>query len=173
MGHIHTHKGSRHQEERREAARKPEAEQGATGIERWHHPVDLMRRMLAWRPFEGTPFELWREGRLMEVPEFDMKETDDAFVLKADLPGIDVNDLDINLVHNRLTISGSRTEEKEKKGETYHINERAFGSFSRSFMLREATDSDKVEADLSNGVLTITVPKLPGAQPKRVEVKTS
>lgn len=177
MAHVQTHKEA---EKPRKAAPStkaaaPETEKTtAPAIERWHHPIDLMRRMLAWRPFEAiSPFELWREGQLMEAPDFDMKETDNSFVLKADLPGIEVKDLDIQLVNNRLTVSGSRAEETEKKGETYHITERAFGSFSRSFPLPAETDSDKVEADLTNGVLTITVPKLPGARPKQVEVKSS
>lgn len=169
MAHIQTHK---------ETQKKPKATSGEAqgearepAIERWHHPIDVMRRMLAWRPFEAiSPFEL---GPLMEAPDFDMKETDEAFVFKADLPGIDAKELDIQLVHNRLTVSGSRQEEKERKGETYHFTERASGSFSRSFPLPEETDSDKVEADLSSGVLTITVPKLPGARAKQVEVKSS
>lgn len=177
MAHIHTHREAGKNPAEAAPAKAPEPEkkeQQAPSIERWHHPMDLMRRMMAWRPFEAiSPFEAWREGTLMEVPDFDVKETDQAFVLKADLPGIDVKDLDIRLVQNRLTVSGTRTEEKEQKGERYYVTERAFGSFTRSFTLPEATNSDKVDADLSNGVLTITIPKLPGARAKQVEVKSS
>ena len=177
MAHVQTHKEAGKPQKTASSAKaaEPETEKKpAPAIERWHHPMDLMRRMLAWRPFDAvSPFELWREGSLMEAPDFDMKETDNAFILKADLPGIESKDLDIQLIKNRLTVSGSRAEEKERKGETYHITERAFGSFSRSFPLPAETDSDKVAADLTNGVLTITVPKVPGARPKQVEVKSS
>lgn len=142
-------------------------------VERWHRPRDFMRRLLARSPFDAiAPVRLWREARLMEAPDFDVKESDDAFTFKADVPGIDAKHLDVRLAQNRLTVDGYRAEEKEHRGETYYVSERASGSFSRSFILPEATDNERVDADLTDGVLTITVPKLPAARAKQIKINT-
>jgi HSP20 family protein len=90
---------------------------------------------------------------------FDVRETSDAFILQADMPGVVEKDIDISLANNRLTISGKRESEQEVKGETYYRSERTWGNFSRSFTLPTDVDANKVGAELKNGVLVISLPK--------------
>jgi HSP20 family protein len=105
------------------------------------------------------------------LPSFEVKETKDSYVFKADLPGVKQEDLNISLTGNRLTISGQRNEEKKDEGETHYVHERSFGSFSRSFSLPEGIDAEHVQADLKDGVLNVVVPKKPEVQPKRILIK--
>jgi len=86
-------------------------------------------------------------------------------------PGVREEDLDISLTGNRLTVSGKREEEHREEDDRYYAYERSYGSFSRSFTLPEGGDVDHARADLSNGVLTVTLPKRPEVQPKKIEVK--
>ncbi|HEX2881841.1 MAG TPA: Hsp20/alpha crystallin family protein, partial [Polyangiaceae bacterium] len=101
------------------------------------------------------------------------KEKPEAFVLKADLPGVKTDDLDVQANGNRITVSGKREEEKEEKGATEYRMERSYGSFSRSFALPEAIDSSKVNAELKDGVLTLTVPKKVVQPATPIKVKAS
>jgi len=105
------------------------------------------------------------------VPTFDVKETKDSFVFRADLPGVKDSDVDISLTGNRLTISGRRQEENKEEGEQFYAYERSYGSFSRSFTLPEGIDAEHVQADLKDGVLTVVLPKKPEVQPKRIALK--
>jgi HSP20 family protein len=100
-----------------------------------------------------------------------VKETKDAYVFKADLPGIREEDLDISLTGNRLTVSGKREEEKREEDDRFYAYERSYGSFSRSFTLPEGIDVEHAQADLNDGVLTVSVPKKPEVKPKKIEVK--
>lgn len=136
-------------------------------------PFRLMRDFLRWDPFrEMSP--LWNpETSSAFAPAFEIKETKDAYVFKADVPGVKEADIDVTVTGNRLTVSGQRSEEKEDKGETYYSCERRYGSFSRAYTLPEGVDTANVHADLKAGVLTVAVPKLPGAQPKKVAVKSA
>ena len=131
-----------------------------------------MRELLRWDPFtEMTP--TWASTEVQAfMPNFEVKETQSAFVFKADMPGIEEKDLDVNLTNNRLTISGKRESEKTEKNETYYTTERSYGSFTRAFTLPEGFDGDKVSAELSRGVLCITIPKKPETQPKKVSVQS-
>jgi HSP20 family protein len=103
---------------------------------------------------------------------FEVKETKDAFIFKADVPGIEPQDLEVKLENNRLSISGKREQEKTEKGDTYYACERSYGSFVRSFTLPEGVDAEKIGADLKNGVLTLTLPKQPEAKPKQISVRS-
>jgi HSP20 family protein len=134
-------------------------------------PFEMMRQMLRWDPF-AEMFPAWGPGEGF-APDFDVKETKDAIVFKADLPGVEIKDLDIKLMNNRLTISGKKEEEKEEKTDTFYRRERSSGSFTRSFTLPEGVDADRIEAELKSGVLCLTLPKKPEAQPKQVSVKGS
>ena len=104
------------------------------------------------------------------VPAMDLVETEDHFVLRADLPGMTENDVSIELEDNVLTLAGERKSEHEARGEGYYRVERASGSFSRSLTLPEGIDPDSVEAAFENGVLEVRVPKPEERKPRRVSI---
>ncbi len=142
----------------------------APPVARGWDPFRTMSELLRWDPFaELVPpvaKEMWFE------PAFEVKETPNAYVFKADLPGIKNEDLDVKLAGNRLTVNGKREAEKREKTDTYYTYERSYGSFVRSFTLPEGIDGDKIAADLKDGVLTVTLPKKPEVVPRQVEVKS-
>jgi HSP20 family protein len=134
-------------------------------------PWRTMRALLSWDPFrEMAPFPA-EERAYAIAPAFDVKEAKDCYLFKADVPGIAEKDLEVTMTGNRLTVSGKREAEKEEKTDRYYTYERNFGSFTRSFTLPDGTDVDKLRALLEQGVLTITVPKKPEVQPRKIEVK--
>ena len=135
-------------------------------------PFKTMRELLRWDPFsEMAP--LWTSQDVQSfVPNFEVKETQNSFVFKADMPGVEDKDLEVNLTNNRLSISGKRETEKTERNETYYTSERSYGSFTRAFTLPEGIDSDKVSAELARGVLSITIPKKPETEPKKVSVQS-
>ena len=131
-------------------------------------PFRMMDALLRWDPFRG---EWGGFGQSVEfVPRFDVKETKDAYVISADLPGVKDEDLNVSLNGNLLTISGTREEEHQEAGESYYAMERSHGSFARSFTMPDGVDGDSVTADLKQGVLTVRIPKKPEAQPKRIAI---
>ena len=134
-------------------------------VARYRDPFSMARELLSWDPFFG--------GRPASAfsPAFEVKETTDAFVLKADLPGVAEPDLDISVHNSVLTVSGSRQAEERKEGESYALYERQFGSFSRSFSLPDMADGDRIEAKLDRGVLTLTIGKKAEARPRKISVK--
>jgi HSP20 family protein len=104
-------------------------------------------------------------------PSFEVRETKDAFLFKADLPGMKEEDVDIEMHGNRLTISGKReAEHEEKDGDTVYAYERSYGSFCRAFTLPDNVDTENVSCDLKDGVLTLAVPKKAGPQPKKIAI---
>ena len=113
----------------------------------------------------------WAESTLAVVPAIDLQETDDAFVISAELPGMDKKDISIGFDNNQLTISGEKKSEKNLEEENFHRVERSYGKFQRSFELPGYVERDKIEAEYKNGILTITVPKAEEAKPKQIEVK--
>ncbi len=147
--------------------REQRDEGSALGRAREWDPFRVMREMLRWDPYR----ELGRTtpGTLFN-PDFEVKERPDAFVLKADLPGLAEKDLDISFTGNRLTVSGQREEEKLNEGETYYACERSFGSFSRTFMLPDNADPDHASADFKDGVLQVTVPKKAEEKAKKLSI---
>jgi HSP20 family protein len=104
------------------------------------------------------------------IPAMDLVETQDDFVLRADLPGIGEKDVSIELENNVLTVSGERKAEQEERHEGYYRIERATGSFARSLSLPEGIDAASVSATFDNGVLTVRIPKPVQAKPKRVRI---
>lgn len=107
------------------------------------------------------------------APAVDIHETDQAIVLKADLPGLNPNEVDIRIEDNTLFLKGERKMEKETKEENYHRIERSYGSFSRSFILPRTVSADKISADYKNGVLNITMPKREESKPKQIRVNVN
>jgi HSP20 family protein len=129
-------------------------------------PYSLARELLNWDPFFASrPVSAF-------APAFEVKETHESFVLKADLPGVAEKDLDIALHNGVLTVSGSRQAEERKDGESYALYERQYGSFSRSFALPDVADGERIEAALTSGVLTLTIAKKTAAKPRKISIKT-
>ena len=106
------------------------------------------------------------------VPAIDLVETDDHLVLRADLPGLTEDDVNIEIKDNVLTVSGQRKAEHEERQEGFYRVERAFGGFSRSLSLPEGVDADQVSAGFDKGVLEIRVPKPEERKPHRVQIGT-
>jgi HSP20 family protein len=135
-------------------------------------PFRVMRDLLHLDPFrELTTLVAPPEWVSGFAPDFEVKETKDSYVFRADLPGVQEKDVEIALLGNRLTVSGKRESEVEEKGETFFICERSYGAFTRAFTLPEGVDPTHVTAALNVGVLTIVLPKLPEAQPRKIEIK--
>ena len=118
------------------------------------------------RPLGAAPTQRWA-GTL----PIDLYETDDSFVVKATLPGVKPEEIDIQVQNGVLTIKGETKAAEEVKEENYHVRERRYGAFSRSVGLSRDINADKAEAAFDNGVLTLTLPKAEEAKPKRLTVK--
>jgi HSP20 family protein len=143
----------------------------ATWEPRWEG-IRTMRDLLNWDPFrEMAPFVAQLPAGF--VPSFEIKETKEAYVFKADVPGIKESDLDVTLTGNRLTVSGKREAEKQEQTDTYYAYERSYGDFARSFTLPEGVDANSVNAELNQGVLTLSIKKTPEAQPKKIAVQSA
>lgn len=104
------------------------------------------------------------------APAFDISETENEFLVNAELPGVDPKDVEVNLMGTVLTIKGEKREEKEEKGESMHTVERSFGSFARSFRLPADVVEDKVEAVYKDGVLSMKLPKAESARKKNIKI---
>lgn len=105
------------------------------------------------------------------APRVDVEETDKELLVKADLPGVDPKDIEIQIVDGVLTLKGEKKEQKEEKRKDYHRVERFSGSFFRAITLPAGADAEKVSATTSKGVVTVTIPKKVEAQPKKIAVK--
>ena len=105
------------------------------------------------------------------MPAMDLVETDEHFVLRADLPGLSEADVNIELEDNVLTVSGERTAEHEDKREGFYRLERSFGEFRRSLTLPEGVDADGITAAFDKGVLEVRIPKPAERKPRRVEIQ--
>jgi len=127
-------------------------------FDRGFHLFPFHRAALDIAPF-------WRrEWALTSAPAVDVVETDKAYEIKADLPGMEEKDVEVKLVNGGLTIKGEKQEETEEKQKDYYLHERHFGAFERSFRMPDGVDTDKIQASFKNGVLTVTLPKTDAAQ---------
>ena len=104
------------------------------------------------------------------LPAMDLVETQDHFILRADLPGMSEEDVNVEVEDNVLTVSGERKAEHETAKEGYHRVERAFGSFSRSLTLPEGVDAEAVEASFDRGVLEVRIPKPEQRKPRKIAI---
>lgn len=145
-----------------------------TALTRWdpYRELATMRSMMDRLMDE----DVFRLPRLWERQnEFglalDVAEKSDAYIVKASVPGVAPEDVEITLSDNVLTIKGEMKEDKEIKEEAYHLRERRFGQFTRSVTLPMPVNADKIEAVNENGVLTLTLPKAESTKPKKIEVK--
>jgi HSP20 family protein len=105
------------------------------------------------------------------APRTDLSETDEAFRIRLDVPGMTKEDITVNLQNNALTVSGERTSERKEDDEEYVRVERAFGSFHRTFTLPDAVDAENVTAAYTDGVLTIDVPKTEESTRRQIEIQ--
>ena len=137
---------------------------------RWE-PFRMMNDLWAWDPFrEMAPYFQPLPNEF--APNFEVKETKEGYVFKADVPGVKETDLEVTLTGNRLNIAGKREAEKQEQTDTFYMYERTYGVFNRAFTLPEGVDPGTVFADLKDGVLTINLKKLPELQPKKIEIQT-
>ena len=145
----------------------------ATGLTGWERDMDRMledffgRRMRPWWP------ERWsRAGEFdIRMPAVDLFEERDDIVVKAELPGIDRDNIDVNLSDHTLTIKAEKKKEEEAKEENYYRSERSYGSYVRTLDLPRDVTPDKVKATFKNGVLEIRMPKTEEAKAKEIKVK--
>ena len=119
-----------------------------------------------WPTEEGLPTWIWN-------PPVDVYETTNSIVLKADVPDVNKEDVNISVEGNVLTLRGERKRETEVKEKDFYRTERRYGAFSRSFTLPGSVDADKIEADFSGGVLKVTLPKREESKPKQIKVKVT
>ncbi len=124
------------------------------------------------RLFEDAVTRLMSEPRTGRPwsPAVDIVETEDGLIVKADLPDVPFEDIDVRVENGALSLKGERKIEKEFADKGYHRIERSYGSFMRSFSVPSSVDTEKVSADYRNGVLTVTLPKKEAAKPKQVKV---
>jgi len=134
---------------------------------RWEPARELrdMNRLFntLFEPSAGAVMRRWS-------PAMDLVETEDNYVLRADLPGVSEGDVKIELDDNVLTISGERKSAHKEAKEGYYRVERAYGSFSRTLTLPEGVDADAISASFDRGVLEVNVPKPEQRKPRRVEI---
>jgi HSP20 family protein len=137
------------------------------GISSWRVPFT--------RPtLEAEPF--WRgELSWSKAPAVDIVDKNNALEVTAELPGMDVNDIEVKFADGMLTIRGEKTEAREENKKDHYLSERRYGSFSRSFRIPSVVDADRIEANFKNGVLTVTLPKSPEAQTseKKIAIRQS
>lgn len=144
-----------------------------------------MTSLMRWEPFrEALSLRDWMDRFMDEgwirplaafggvsSPAIDMYQTDDEVVVKATLPGVRPEDLNIAVTGDVLTIRGEVKEESSSNGANYHVRERRYGSFSRALPLPTAVQADKAQAEFENGVLTLRLPKAEEVKPKTIAVK--
>ena len=114
-----------------------------------------------------------RERQAPWMPAMDVYETDDELVVTVELPGMSADDVDVSVEDATLTVSGSREFSSQVQEESYHRIERRYGSFSRAVTLPPQVDTSKVDAHFADGVLTVEVPKVEKARPKKIQVKAA
>ncbi|MBW2107805.1 MAG: Hsp20/alpha crystallin family protein [Deltaproteobacteria bacterium] len=107
------------------------------------------------------------------APAFDVSETDNEIIVKADLPGMEEKNIDISLSDGLLTIKGEKRQEKEEDNEVYHTVERRYGAFTRTMHLPADVDANKVDATYKDGVLKVTLAKSETSKPKKIEIKSA
>lgn len=144
-------------------------------IVRWWDPwkdLALVQEKMN-RLFEDTIARRGREeglGAAMWSPDVDIYETENAIVVKAEVPGVDKDQIAIEVKDGTLTLRGERKFEKEVKEENYHRMERSYGGFMRSFSVPSSVDAERIGARLKDGVLEVTLPKAEKAKPRQIKV---
>ncbi len=136
---------------------------------RYTPTVDLLDNVSRWFDDFVTEPVFGRTS----VPAVDVRETDSEYLMEVELPGLSEKDVEVKLDNNLLTISSAKDEKAEEKKNGYVLRERRSARFSRSFVLPEGVDREKIAAEFRNGILHLSFPKIPAAKPKTIEVKAS
>ena len=161
----------------------------STSHRTWEHPLLALREetnRLFEDFFAGMPFgrggrrtpavDPWRgfEGMFgASFPAVDVSETESAYRISAELPGLEEKDVELSLAGGLLTLKGEKQQSREEEAEGAYLSERRFGSFSRSFRVPEDVDPERIEAKFKNGVLTVTLPRQPSAQERRKRIEVT
>jgi HSP20 family protein len=135
------------------------------------HEMDRLFDTFFREPFGAVDWPMWPQGKWM--PAIDVTESEDEVTVRAEVPGIDPKELDVRVTGNQLTLSGEKKAASEEKGENFYHSETRYGSFHRSIALPEGIDTENVDAQYANGVLTLHMKKTQAATAKRIEVKTA
>jgi HSP20 family protein len=147
-----------------------------SNIIRWEPAREMMTLREAMdRLFNDAftrPLGIADNGNVWSVPAVDMYQTDNEVIVKASLPGIKSDEVQINVTGDVLTLKGEVKQKEEVKEKAYHISEQRWGMFERSIVLPTDVIADKAKADFENGILTITLPKAEEAKPKTINIKT-
>jgi len=146
-------------------------------IVRWKDPIgelsSIHERMNRLFGEAFGPARAQEEGWIRSwEPAVDIYETDDAIIVRAEVPGVERDQVHVEVKDGILTLRGERKFERDVKEESYHRIERSYGSFQRSFTLPSSVDPDKVRAALKNGVLEVALPKKEQARPKQVRISS-
>ncbi len=142
-------------------------------IQRW----DPLKELATLRSQMDRIFEslLGEEGEEIKrgswVPPVDIYETEDEIVIKAEVPGVKQEDIEIKIEDDTLIIRGEKKFERDEEKEKYHRAERIYGAFQRSFILPKTVDKERIKASLKNGVLTIILPKKEEVKPKEITIE--
>ena len=107
------------------------------------------------------------------MPTVDISETENGYEIRAELPGVSENDVNVSVTDNVLTVKGEKQQEKETEGKNYHRVERRYGSFQRSFTLPRHAETDAIKAGFKDGILTLGIPKAEAAKPTEVPIKVN
>lgn len=143
-----------------------------SNLTRWEPAREMMTLREAMdRLFDDAFTRPINMGVVSGLPAIDLYQTNDEVVLKAALPGLKADDVQITVTADVLTLRGEFKQESEKKEATYHVREQRYGSFERSVMLPTDVQTDKAKADFENGILTITLPKAEAVKPKSISIK--
>ena len=138
----------------------------------WDHMDKIFNSMKSHWPFRMTDDHLINTGDLNLSPSVDITEDKKSYEISAELPGLEAKDISLDISDNVLTVSGEkRTEKKENIDESYHVMERRYGYFKRSFALPSSVEQDKIKADFTKGILHISLPKSKHAQEAQRKIK--
>ena len=107
------------------------------------------------------------------IPTVDISETENGYEIRAELPGVSEDDVNVSVTDNLLTVKGEKRQEKETQGKNYHRVERRYGSFQRSFTLPRHIDSSGINAEFKDGILTLGIPKAEVAKPTEISIKAN
>lgn len=144
----------------------------STNLTRWEPVREMMTLREAMdRLFDDAFTRPFNVSAVSAIPAIDLYQTADEVVVKAALPGLKTEDVQISVTGEVLTLRGEYKQEEEKKEATWHIREQRYGSFERSILLPTDVQTDKAKADFENGILTISLPKAETVKPKTINIK--